>query len=70
MALLPTELRQASVERRRWTEKVYREGVKGKERLFGGREVSLEEFAHFTCLVSSVREGDDAMLSCPRSPLV
>lgn len=70
MVSLPTELRTASVERRQWTEKVYRESIKGKNRLFGGREVSLEEFVHFTCLVSSVREGDDAMLLCPRPPLV
>lgn len=68
MALLPSELRKASAERRQWTEKVYRESVKGKGRLFGGREVSLKEFVHFTCLVSSVRDGDDAIMSCSRPP--
>lgn len=56
MAWLPAELRLASLERRQWTEEVYRESVKGKERLFGGRDVVLQEFVHFTCLVSSVRD--------------
>ena len=53
MSLLPKALRDASLERRQWTAKIYRESVVGKERLFGGRVVTLEEFAHTTCLVSS-----------------
>jgi hypothetical protein len=53
MVLLPTVLREASLERRQWTAQVHRESVAGKARLFGGREVSLTEFVHFTCLVAS-----------------
>ena len=53
MAALPGPLRQASAERRQWTRRVYEESVRGKERLFGGHAVTLEEFTHATCLVSS-----------------
>lgn len=46
LAHLPAALVAAALQRQKWATKVFDRDVKGKQKLFGGQEISWEEFVH------------------------